>query len=62
MLELIIRDDRQGFDVAEARRRAANGESQGLINIQERVALAGGHLEIESAPGEGTRVRVRIPH
>lgn len=61
MLELLIRDDGRGFDVAEARRRAASGESQGLINIQERAELTGGDLEIESAPGKGTTMKVRLP-
>jgi two-component system, NarL family, sensor histidine kinase UhpB len=60
-LQLIVRDDGQGFDVAAARRRAAQGGSQGLLSMQERVALAGGELEIDSAPGRGTTVRARLP-
>ena len=59
-LELVVRDDGQGFDVTGARRRATRGESQGLLNMQERVALAGGELEIHSAPGQGTTVRARF--
>lgn len=60
-LVLVVRDDGQGFDVLAARARAARGESQGLLSMRERVALAGGELEIESAPGLGTSVRARIP-
>jgi signal transduction histidine kinase len=60
-LDLEIRDDGAGFDVAAARARAAAGESQGLLGMQERVALAGGTLLIHSAPGRGTSVRVRLP-
>ena len=60
-LQLVVRDDGQGFDVAAARRRATQGGSQGLLSMQERVALAGGELEIESAPGKGTAVRARLP-
>ncbi|HEX7018697.1 MAG TPA: ATP-binding protein [Gemmatimonadaceae bacterium] len=60
-LELVVLDDGRGFDVAEARRRAANGESLGLINLQERVALAGGDIAIESAFGKGTKIKVRVP-
>jgi two-component system sensor histidine kinase UhpB len=60
-LQLIVRDDGQGFDVAAARRRAAQGGSQGLLSMQERVALAGGELEIDSAPGRGTTIRTRLP-
>jgi signal transduction histidine kinase/PAS domain-containing protein len=60
-LQLIVRDDGAGFDVPAARRRAAQGGSQGLLSMQERVALAGGELEIDSAPGRGTTVRARLP-
>jgi two-component system sensor histidine kinase UhpB len=60
-LQLIVRDDGRGFDVATARRRAAVGASHGLLSMQERVALVGGNLEIESTPGRGTSVRARLP-
>jgi signal transduction histidine kinase len=60
-VELTVRDDGAGFDVAEARKRAARGESQGLLGMQERVALASGELRVESAPGSGTTIRARIP-
>jgi len=61
VLELLVRDDGRGFDVRMARRRAARGESQGLVGMQERVALAGGELQIDSAPGHGTSVLARFP-
>jgi two-component system sensor histidine kinase UhpB len=60
-LLLVVRDDGRGFDVAAQHQQAAAGKSQGLINMQERVALAGGTLEIESKPGEGTAIRARLP-
>jgi len=60
-LQLVVRDDGQGFDVGAARRRAALGASLGLISMQERVALAGGDMKIDSAPGRGTSIRVRLP-
>jgi PAS domain S-box-containing protein len=56
-LVLVVRDDGKGFDVDAARKRAA---SQGLLGMQERVALVGGELRIESGPG-GTTVRARLP-
>jgi PAS domain S-box-containing protein len=59
--QLVVRDDGIGFDVAAARRHAAQGESQGLLGMQERVALVAGKLTIESAPGRGTRVRACLP-
>jgi two-component system, NarL family, sensor histidine kinase UhpB len=60
-LQLVVRDDGKGFDVPAARRRAAQGGSQGLLSMQERVALAAGDLEIDSALGRGTTIRARIP-
>lgn len=60
-LQLVVRDDGRGFDVHAARERAIHGGSQGLLSLQERVALAGGKLEIDSTPGRGTTVRARLP-
>jgi signal transduction histidine kinase len=60
-LELAVRDDGAGFDVAAARERAARGESLGLLGMQERVRLAGGTIDIRSAPGEGTEIRITLP-
>lgn len=60
-LELVVADDGAGFDAAGARHRAVRGESQGLLGMEERVSLLAGELRIDSAPGRGTAVRVRLP-
>ncbi|HSD54804.1 MAG TPA: PAS domain S-box protein [Burkholderiales bacterium] len=60
-LVLTVRDDGQGFDLAAAARRAARGESAGLSGMEERAQLAGGRLEMNTAPGRGTEVRVVFP-
>lgn len=60
-LQLTIRDNGIGFDVSQALNRAARGASLGLLGMQERVSLVGARLEIESAPSEGTWVRVCFP-
>lgn len=57
-LDLWVRDDGAGFDVAAARRRAVQGESLGLLSMEERAALAGGVIEWRSRPGVGTEVHV----
>ena len=57
-LELIMIDDGRGFDVEATRQR---GEGFGLSAMAERAALFGGHVELDSSPGTGTRLRVRIP-
>ena len=59
-LELVIRDDGVGFDVAAARGRAARGESLGLLGLEERVELAGGRVTLDSSPS-GTVIRARFP-
>ena len=61
LLELSIRDDGGGFDLAAARRRAAAGASLGLAGMEERVALAGGSFELRSAPGQGTVLLATFP-
>jgi signal transduction histidine kinase len=60
-LELRIRDDGVGFDVAAARKRASAGASMGLLGMQERAALAGGDFELRSLPHGGTELRARFP-
>jgi two-component system CheB/CheR fusion protein len=60
---LIIRvhDEGHGFHVAEAARRSGRAHGFGLVSVRERLHLVGGTLAIETAPGAGTRVVVRVP-
>ena len=58
-LELTVRDDGRGFDLATVRRSPA--ASFGLSSMEERVRLVGGQLEIRTSPGAGTEVRARFP-
>jgi len=60
-VRLTVSDDGIGMDVEEAQRAAACGRGWGLAGICERVQLIGGHLDLRSAPGEGTEVTVRVP-
>lgn len=50
------RDDGAGFDPGVVRR------GQGLMNMTDRLAAAGGTLSVTSAPGRGTCLRGVIPH
>jgi signal transduction histidine kinase len=54
-LEVTVRDDGVGFNVERLR------TGLGLVGMGERAELAGGRLDIESAPGAGTTLRVRFP-
>ena len=60
-LSLEIQDDGKGFDVIEVRKRALNGNSIGVLGMQERVELAGGELSIYSSPENGTKVIACFP-
>jgi two-component system CheB/CheR fusion protein len=60
-VRLTVEDDGRGFDVEAARQSPDAHRKLGLLGMQERVALAGGTLTIESAPERGTTVFVRIP-
>ncbi|MDQ6787016.1 MAG: PAS domain S-box protein [Acidobacteriota bacterium] len=55
---LIIEDDGKGFDAEDKLNRS---KGLGLVGIRERAALVGGTTEIESAPGAGTTIFVRVP-
>src|SRR5215210_1558879 len=62
-LELRVRDDGAGFDPGEKARDAASdgpGAGLGLNGMVERARLAGGELDVRSAPGVGTTVSLRI--
>lgn len=56
-----IADDGVGFSVDDARSSRHGREAYGLTSMAERARLLDGDCTVESAPGEGTRVRVRIP-
>ena len=50
-----VSDDGRGFDPASTR------TGVGLSVMRERVEALGGNIEVESVPGEGARVEVRVP-
>lgn len=60
-LRLIVADDGAGFDPVAMRARARTGGSMGLLSLEERAALGGGALRLDSAPGRGTTLTLRLP-
>lgn len=58
-LTVEISDDGRGFDLA-ANGNDLSKRSFGLVGIAERTRLLGGRLNIESKPGQGTRVSIII--
>jgi signal transduction histidine kinase len=56
-LVMEVRDDGIGFDPAEVRDR----KTFGLLGIRERALMFGGESRIDSEPGSGTILHIRIP-
>jgi len=56
-LLLSVIDNGKGFD----RDLAAGQRGLGVVGIQERARLVGGSVSIDSRPGEGTQIHVRVP-
>ena len=54
--ELTLRDNGRGMDASEG-----FGGGWGLLNMRERAEALGGTFEIETSPGAGTMLRVRMP-
>jgi len=59
-VRMVVQDDGAGFDTAETF-RSTNGHHLGLLGMRERAELISGSLIVQSAPGQGTRVEVRVP-
>lgn len=55
-LVALMQDDGRGFDPIDV-----DGRRHGLTLARQRAELARGHLEITSAPGHGTGVRLEVP-
>jgi signal transduction histidine kinase len=56
-----VADDGVGFEVEHAVERARERLSFGLSTIIELVRLAGGSIDVDSVPGDGTVVRIWLP-
>lgn len=57
-LGLQVEDGGSGFDPEAV---LSAGATSGLYGMRERALLSGGHFEIESEPGNGTRLTVELP-
>jgi signal transduction histidine kinase len=56
-----VADDGRGFDVERALVAAAARGRLGLVGMNERVRLLGGHLAVDSRPGGPTAITVTLP-
>ncbi len=55
MLLLTLRDNGCGFDTTR------QSDGHGLLSLRERAGGIGGNIEIDSAPGRGTTIALRVP-
>jgi two-component system sensor histidine kinase UhpB len=54
---VVVEDDGTGFDPSTP----VGDPGAGIVGMRERAAALGGRLDIESAPGQGTTVRLVVP-
>ncbi|HEX6386440.1 MAG TPA: GAF domain-containing sensor histidine kinase [Anaerolineae bacterium] len=55
-VQLIVEDNGRGFDLEQIPENR-----YGLVGLNERVKLLNGRMQLESSPGAGTRLEVKIP-
>jgi PAS domain S-box-containing protein len=60
-VRIVVSDEGKGFDPAHVQSVGGRGSQFGLSGLGERLALLGGRLEAESAPGRGSRFTLRLP-
>jgi signal transduction histidine kinase len=59
-IKLEVSDDGIGFNMPKSPTDFAPNGHFGLLGMRERAELIGARLEVESSPGKGTRLRVRL--
>lgn len=60
-IELKIEDNGCGFDPHQRRADPTNAHGLGLPNMAERARILGGEFTLQSTPGRGTCILVRVP-
>jgi len=60
-IEVTIRDNGRGFDPKLISYHKRPHAGWGLLGIQERALLLGGQFTLDSQPGQGTSIRVKVP-
>ena len=61
IVNVVVKDYGEGFDVEEALAESANQESFGLFSMKERAELLGGKVNFVSQAGQGSKVMLEIP-
>lgn len=58
-LRILVSDNGKGFNFQEEQ---LHHHGLGLMNLYKRMELIGGHVKIESEPGQGTKVHIKLPY
>jgi PAS domain S-box-containing protein len=58
---LRIEDNGRGFDVQARTALSSQEKRMGLRSMQERVTLLNGKIKLQSKPGQGTKVFIKLP-
>ncbi|MFQ6607324.1 MAG: PAS domain S-box protein [Fidelibacterota bacterium] len=61
IVQMIIQDNGQGFNIKESSARDVKYRGMGIISMQERVRSLKGVWKIHSSPGKGTQIEVQLP-
>jgi PAS domain S-box-containing protein len=61
-IALHIEDKGRGFNVKKRLSEASDENKMGLRNMEERVFLLNGKMNVQSAPGKGTSILIEIPY
>ncbi len=60
-VHILVADEGRGFDPSAQPLRDCVTHGYGLFSIRERLQQVGGQMQIDSAPGQGTQIRVTVP-
>ncbi|MBN1890198.1 MAG: hypothetical protein JW850_19535 [Thermoflexales bacterium] len=61
LVKASVEDNGSGFDPQEAMAVTSPHKTIGLVTQRERVEMLGGRLQIDSSPGQGTRINLELP-
>ncbi|MDP2971591.1 MAG: sensor histidine kinase, partial [Deltaproteobacteria bacterium] len=62
MISASIVDNGKGFDLHKVLHPESPERGFGIIGMQERVSLLGGHIDFQSGPGFGTHIHIEVPN
>jgi PAS domain S-box-containing protein len=60
LTQIIVADQGVGFDVTGSRAASGSQQGLGLRSVRQRLEMIGGVLDIDSAPGKGTKVTILV--